>query len=33
MCVLGAQEGGVLTLSIKQHAFQFHDGTVKTRVT
>ena len=30
MCVVGAQEGGVLTLSIKQHVFHFHDRTVKT---
>ena len=30
MCVVGAQEGGVLTLSIKQHVFFFHDRTVKT---
>ena len=30
MCVVGAQEGGVLTLSIRQHLFYFHDRTVKT---
>ena len=30
MCVVGAQEGGVLILSIKQHVFHFHDRTVKT---
>ena len=30
--VVGAQEGGVLTLSIKQHVFCFHDRTVKTCV-
>ena len=29
-CVVGAQEGGVLSLSIKQHVFHFHDRTVKT---
>ena len=30
MCVVGAQERGVLTLSIKQHVFNFHNRTVKT---
>ena len=30
VCVVGAQEGGVLILSIKQHVFHFHDRTVKT---
>ena len=30
MCVVGAQEGDVLTLSIKQHVFNFHYRTVKT---
>ena len=30
MCVVGAQEGGVLTLSIKQHVFHFHVRTLKT---
>ena len=30
VCVVGAQEGGVLTLSIKQHVFHFHDRTLKT---
>ena len=29
MCVVGAQEGNVLTLSIKQHVFHFHDRTEK----
>ena len=32
MCVVGAQEGDVLTLSIKQHVFNFHDRPLKTRV-
>ena len=30
VCVVGAQEGGVLILSTKQHVFHFHDRTVKT---
>ena len=30
VCVVGAQERDVLTLSIKQHVFNFHDRTVKT---
>ena len=30
MCVVGAQEGGVLTLSIKQHVFHCRERTVKT---
>ena len=30
MCVVGSQVGNVLTLSIKQHVFHFHDRTVKT---
>ena len=30
MCVIGAQEGEVLTLSIKQHVFNFHGRTVET---
>ena len=30
MCVVGAEKEGVLTLSIKQHVFHFHDRTVKT---
>ena len=29
-CVVGAQERDVLTLSFKQHVFNFHDKTVKT---
>ena len=29
VCVVGAQEGNVLTLSIKQHVFHFHDRTEK----
>ena len=33
VCVVGAQEGDVLTLSIKQHVFNFHDRPLKTRVT
>ena len=32
MCVVGAQEGGVLTLSIKQHVFHSHDRPLKTCV-
>ena len=32
MCVVGAQEGDVLTLSIKQHVFNFHDRPLKTCV-
>ena len=32
MCVVGAQEGDVLTVSIKQHVFNFHDRPLKTRV-
>ena len=30
VCVVGAQEGEVLTLSIKQHVFNFHGRTVET---
>ena len=30
MFVVGAQEREVLTLSIKQHVFNFHGRTVKT---
>ena len=30
MCVVGAQEGDVLTLGIKQHVFNFHDRPLKT---
>ncbi|MXQ99121.1 hypothetical protein E5288_WYG021247 [Bos mutus] len=30
VCVVGAQEREVLTLSLKQHVFHFHDRTVKT---
>ena len=30
VCVVGAQEGNVLTLSTKQHVFHFHDRTLKT---
>ena len=30
VCMVGAQEGGVLSLSIKQHVFHFHDRTEKT---
>ena len=30
MWIVGAQEGGVLTICIKQHVFNFHDRTVKT---
>ena len=29
---IGAQEAGLLTLSIKQHAFHFHDRPLKTCV-
>ena len=32
VCVVGAQEGDVLTLSIKQHVFNFHDRPLKTYV-
>ena len=32
VCGVGAQEGAVLTLSIKQHAFHFHDRPLKTCV-
>ena len=32
VCVVGAQEGDVLTLSIKQHVFNFVDRPLKTRV-
>ena len=30
MYVVGSQGGDVLTLSVKQHVFNFHDRTVKT---
>ena len=30
VCMVGAQEGGVLTICIKQHVFNFHDRSVKT---
>ena len=32
MCVVGAQEGGVLTLNIKQHVFNFKDRPLKTHI-
>ena len=32
VCVVGAQEGDVLTLSIKQHVLNFVDRPLKTRV-
>ena len=32
VCVVGAQQGDVLTVSIKQHVFNFHDRPLKTRV-
>ena len=32
VCVVGAQEGDVLTLSIKQHVFNFEDRPLKTHV-
>ena len=32
VCVVGAQERDVLTLSIKQHVFNFHDRPLNTYV-